>query len=93
MPLHRRLPKRGFTNIFRKCYRTVNVSMLNGLEAGTEVTPDVMQAAGLLRKARLDTKVLGDGELTVKLTVKAHKFTKSAIQKIEAAGGKVELLS
>lgn len=92
MPLHRRLPKRGFTNIFRKHFRTVNVSQLNGFEPGTEVTPELLQKSGLLRKGETDTKILGNGELTVKLTVKAHKFTKSAAQKIEAAGGTVELL-
>ena len=92
MPLHRRLPKRGFVNIFRKEYRTVNVERLNGLEAGTEVTPEVLQAAGLVSKGRLDVKILGHGELSVALTVKAHKFTKTAVQKIEAAGGKAETI-
>ena len=92
MPLHRRLPKRGFVNIFRKTYRTVNVAGLNGFEAGAEVTPEVMQQAGLLRKGSSAVKVLGNGELQVALTVKAHKFSKVAAQKIEEAGGKVELL-
>ena len=93
MPLHRRLPKRGFTNIFRKTFRTVNVDRLNGFEAGSEINPDALQQAGLLKKGKDDVKVLGNGELKVALTVKAHRFTKSAIQKIEAAGGKAERLA
>ena len=92
MPLHRRLPKRGFVNIFRKTFRTVNVARLNDFEAGAEVTPEVMQQAGLLSKGSSAVKVLGNGELQVALTVKAHKFSKVAAQKIEEAGGKVELL-
>ena len=92
MPLHRRIPKRGFVNIFRKEYRVVNVAKLNGLEAGTTVTPEMLQEAGLVKKGRDDIKVLGHGELTVSLTVQAHRFTKSAIEKIEAAGGKAETI-
>jgi large subunit ribosomal protein L15 len=92
MPLHRRLPKRGFVNIFGKIFRTVNVARLNEFEEGTVVTPDAMQQAGMLRKGSSGVKVLGNGEITVALTVKAHKFSKAAAQKIEAAGGKVELL-
>ena len=69
MPLHRRIPKRGFVNIFRKEYRVVNVAKLNGLEAGTTVTPEMLQEAGLVKKGRDDIKVLGHGELTVSLTV------------------------
>lgn len=93
MPLHRRLPKRGFTNIFRKEFRTVNVEKLNRFEAGTEVTPELLHESGLLQKGRQGVKILGNGEITVSLTVKAHKFTKTAAQKIEAAGGTVEVLS
>ena len=93
MPLVRRIPKRGFTNIFRKEYRTINVDRLNGFEAGAVVGPDILQSAGLLRKGRSQVKVLGNGELKVALTVQAHKFTKSAAEKIEAAGGKAEMLS
>jgi large subunit ribosomal protein L15 len=92
MPLHRRLPKRGFVNIFRKEYRTVNVDRLNELEAGTTVTPEVLQGAGLVKKGRDDIKILGNGDLTVALTVQAHRFTKSAVEKIKAAGGKVETI-
>lgn len=92
MPLTRRLPKRGFTNIFRKEYRTVNVERLNDFDAGATIGPDEMQAAGLLRKGRAALKVLGNGDLSVALTVQAHRFTKSAIEKIEKAGGKAEVL-
>ena len=93
MPLHRRLPKRGFVNIFRKVYRTVNVERLNAFEEGTVVTPEVLQEAGMLRKGNADVKVLGNGEIKVKLTVRAHQFTKAAAEKIEAAGGTIESLS
>jgi len=92
MPLHRRLPKRGFVNIFRKGFRTVNVDRLNVLEAGSTVGPETLQEAGLLRKGKDRVKVLGNGELTIALTVQAHKFTETAVRKIEAAGGKVELI-
>jgi len=92
MPLHRRLPKRGFSNPFRKEYRTVNVERLSGLEAGSVVTPESLQSAGLLRKGSAEVKVLGNGELKVSLTVKAHKFTKMAAEKITAAGGTVETI-
>jgi len=93
MPLHRRLPKRGFVNIFRREHRTVNVEHLNDFEAGTVVTPAMMFDAGLLKKGRGEVKVLGNGELTVSLTVQAHKFTRTAAQKIEGAGGKAEVLA
>jgi len=92
MPLHRRLPKRGFVNLFRKTFRTVNVDRFNQLPEGSVVTPQTLQLAGLLGKGRDAVKVLGNGELKVALTVHAHKFTKAAAQKIQAAGGKVELL-
>ncbi len=92
MPLHRRLPKRGFVNIFRKAYRTVNVERLNGLEAGTTVTLEILQSAGLVKKGRDDIKILGHGDLNVALTVQAHKFSKTAVQKIEAAGGQAETI-
>ena len=90
MPLVRRVPKRGFVNIFRTTYRIINVSKLNSFEAGTVVTPEMLQAAGILRKGRDGVKVLGNGDLKVSLTVKAHRFTKAAQQKIEGAGGKIE---
>ena len=93
MPLKRRVPKRGFTNIFRIEYRTVNVDRLNELPAGSDVTPEFLQKIGLLRKGKSPVKVLGNGELTIALTVRAHKYTGSAVQKIDAAGGKAEVIS
>jgi len=93
MPLHRRVPKRGFTNIFRVEYRTVNIDRLNTLPAGSEVTPESLQKAGLLPKGRTPVKILGNGTLNVALTVRAHRYTGSASKKIEAAGGKAEVIS
>jgi len=93
MPLKRRVPKRGFKNIFRKEYRTVNVDRLNEIQAGTTVTPELLQSAGLLRKGREPVKLLGNGELTVALTVRVHKYTGSAAEKIKAAGGTAEVIS
>ena len=93
MPLKRRVPKRGFTNIFRVEFRTVNVDRLNELPAGSEVTPESLQKMGLLRKGTSPLKVLGNGELKIALTVRAHKYTGSAAEKIAAAGGKAELIS
>jgi large subunit ribosomal protein L15 len=93
MPLKRRVPKRGFTNIFRTEYLTVNVDRLNELPAGSQVTPEFLQRAGLLRKGAKPVKILGNGTLTVALNVRAHKYTGSAVQKIEAAGGKAEVIS
>jgi large subunit ribosomal protein L15 len=93
MPLHRRIPKRGFHNIFRKEYLTVNVERLNEFEAGTVVTPDSLREAGMLHKGRLDVKVLGNGDLKVALTVRAHKFTEAAARKIQEAGGTAEVLA
>jgi large subunit ribosomal protein L15 len=92
MPLHRRVPKRGFTNIFRVEFRTVNVDRLNDLAAGTIVTPESLQLAGLVKRGKQGIKVLGNGDLKVALTVQAHKFTASATKKIEAAGGKAEVI-
>ena len=92
MPLHRRIPKRGFVNIFRKEYLTVNVERLNRFEAGAVVTPESLRDAGLLHKGSLDVKVLGNGDLKVALTVRAHKFTGAAARKIEESGGKAEVL-
>lgn len=90
MPLIRRVPKRGFTNIFRKEYAVVNVSDLTRFEGG-EVNPELLLENGLVRRG-MRVKVLGDGELATALTVKAHKFSKSAREKIEAAGGSCEEL-
>ena len=90
MPLHRRLPKRGFTNIFRKEYSIVNLEALVAL-GETTITPDVLRKAGVV-KTKHPVKILGDGELKVALTVHAHKFSKSAQEKITKAGGKFEVL-
>jgi large subunit ribosomal protein L15 len=90
MPLHRRMPKRGFTNIFRREFNIVNLEKLAGL-GETNITPDVLRKAGVI-KSKHPVKVLGDGELTVALTVYAHKFSKSAQEKITKAGGKFEVL-
>lgn len=92
MPLSRRLPKRGFTNIFAKEYATVNVSELNGFEDGTEVTAELLKEKRIIRKTYDGLKVLGNGEITKKLTVKAVKFTKTAAEKIVAAGGTAEVI-
>ena len=92
MPLYRRLPKRGFTNIFAKTYTEVKVSALNIFEDGAEVTAQVLKDAGVIKKINDGITVLGNGELTKKLTVKAAKFTQSAKGKIEAAGGKAEVI-
>src|SRR5246127_4750099 len=91
MPLHRRMPKRGFTNIFRKEFNIVNLEKLAGLGEAT-ITPDVLRKAGVI-KTKHPVKILGDGALSVALIVHAHKFSKSAQEKITKAGGKVEVLS
>lgn len=94
MPLFRRVPKRGFTNIFAKEYATINLDELNRFEENTVVTPELLFSEGIVKrgKAKDGVKILGDGELTVKLTVQSQKFSKSAAEKIEAAGGKVEVI-
>ena len=92
MPLYRRLPKRGFTNIFAKTYTEVKVSALNIFEDGAEVTAQALKDAGVIKKINDGITVLGNGEITKKLTVKAAKFTQSAKEKIEAAGGKAEVI-
>jgi large subunit ribosomal protein L15 len=92
MPLFRRIPKRGFNNKFKKMWTVVNVEILNEFEDGTEITPEVLLQTGVVSKLGYGLKILGDGELNKKLTVKANKFTQSAITKIEAAGGKAEVI-
>ena len=92
MPLYRRLPKRGFNNIFGTEYTTANVKDLNRFEAGTEVTPELLAEVGMIKQVKDGVKILGDGELNVALTVKADKFTNSALENIEAAGGKAEVI-
>jgi len=92
MPLARRLPKRGFTNIFKKHYSIVNVRDLERFEEGAEVTPETLREKGLVSKANPKIKILGEGKLDRKLMVRAHKFSQSAIQKIEACGGRAEVI-
>ena len=91
-PLYRRLPKFGFTNGSRKEYAIVNVSALNKFAEGTKVTPVLLVESGLVKAEKDGVKILGNGELTVKLVVKAHKFSASAKEAIEKVGGKVEVL-
>lgn len=92
MPLFRRIPKRGFNNIFKKQWAIVNVETLNTFDDGTEITPEMLQEKGIVKKLGDGIKILGDGELNKKLVVKANKFTQSAVTKIEAAGGKAEVI-
>ncbi len=92
MPLYRRIPKRGFTNIWKKEWEIINIEALNAFEDGTEVTPDLLLEAGLAKKIGDGIKILGEGALERKITVKAHKFSKSAIEKIESAGGKAQVI-
>ncbi|MBC7075423.1 MAG: 50S ribosomal protein L15 [Syntrophomonadaceae bacterium] len=92
MPLQRRIPKRGFTNIFKKDYAIVNIKSLNIFAEGTEVTPELLKETGLIKAVKDGVKILGDGELEKKLTVKAHKISKQAEEKITAKGGRVEVI-
>jgi large subunit ribosomal protein L15 len=92
MPLQRRIPKRGFTNIFRKEYSVVNIQDLESVMGTDPITPEVLMQKGLIKNMKTGVKVLGTGELKAKLTVRAHKFSKSAVEKIQAAGGKAEVI-
>jgi len=92
MPLSRRLPKRGFTNIFRKEFAVVNLDRLNAFEEGAEVSPETLMAKGVIRKLLDGVKVLGRGELDRRLIVKAHRFSADAMRKIQAAGGTTEVI-
>lgn len=92
MPLQRRIPKRGFTNIFKKELAIVNVKDLNVFEDGTVITPALLIEQGLINKEKAGLKVLGDGELEKKLIVKAHKVSKQAAQKITGQGGEIEVI-
>ena len=92
MPLHRRMPKRGFTNVFRKEYAEVNLGRLEIFDAGTIVTPDVLKRRGMVKNTRDGIKVLAQGELTKALTVRAHKFSVKAQERITGLGGKAEVI-
>ena len=93
LPLFRRLPKRGFSNaLFKTEYAVINLSDLERFENGAVVTPELLKEMGILKKQLCGVKVLGNGELTKKITVKANKFSKSAIEKIESIGGKAEVI-
>ena len=92
MPLYRQIPKRGFTNINRKEYAIINLSTLDRFEDGTEVTPQLLMESGLVKNLKSGIKILGSGKLEKKLTVKANKFSASAVSAIEAAGGKTEVM-
>ena len=94
MPLHRRMPKRGFNNIFRTEYAVVNLDQLESLfDAGATLTPDTLRQAGLIHSMRLPVKVLARGEVTKAFTVQAHKFSGKAAEKLAAAGGKAEAIA
>ena len=94
MPLHRRLPKRGFTNIFKKEWIEVSLSALEqSFDANEEVTPELLHERGLIKKARRDVVVLGTGDISKALRISAHRFTKSAREKIEKAGGAVTVIT
>ena len=92
MPLYRRLPKRGFTNIFAKKYTSINVEDLNKFDNGTEITAEVLKENGVIKKINDGIVVLGRGDLNKKVTIKAKRFSKSAEEKISAAGGKAEVI-
>jgi large subunit ribosomal protein L15 len=91
-PLYRRVPKRGFNNPFRKEFAVVNIDELNSFAAGTEVTPELLMEQGIVKNPQSGIKILGNGEIKVGLTVKANKFSQSAVEKIQAAGGKTEVI-
>lgn len=91
-PLYRRIPKRGFTNPTRKEFAIVNLTELNQFAAGTEVTPELLMETGVVKSPKDGIKILGNGELSVNLTVKANKFSQSAVEKIQTAGGQTEVI-
>ena len=92
MPLYRRLPKRGFKNVLATKYSEINVSTLDKFENGAEVTPELLQESGLIKKINDGVSVMGNGEITKKITIHAHRFTKTAKEKIEKAGGKAIII-
>jgi len=93
MPLHRRLPKRGFTNIFRKEYAAVNLEQLAAFVEGAQVDPQILKDKGIVKSLKDGLKILGDGEIKHAIKVRAHKFSKSAVEKIEKAGGTIEVIA
>jgi large subunit ribosomal protein L15 len=93
MPLQRRLPKRGFHSLFKKEYALVNLSALNDFDEGATITPEELAQRGMVKKALKGVKILGDGDLSKALIIKAHKFSKTAVEKIRTAGGEVEVIS
>jgi large subunit ribosomal protein L15 len=92
MPLHRRLPKRGFHNIFRKEFAVVNLERLTAFEAGAHVDPEILKSRGIVKNLHDGIKILGVGELQHALHIRAHKFSKSAAEKIKKAGGSFEII-
>ena len=92
MPLHRRLPKRGFNNIFHKEYAAINIEKLAAFEAGAKVDPEVLKSSGIIKNMRDGLKILGVGELKNAIHVRAHKFSKTAAEKIQKAGGTIEVI-
>ena len=92
MPHYRRIPKRGFTNIWGDEFTVLNVSDLNRFDAGTVVTPQLLKESGMTKQVKTGIKILGNGDLEKSLTVQAHKFSKTAVEKIESAGGKAEVI-
>jgi large subunit ribosomal protein L15 len=92
MPLHRRLPKRGFTNIFKKHYALVNLRDLEGFNAEEKITPELLVERRVVKRLQDGLKVLADGELTRPLTISAHFFSKAALDKIQKAGGKAQVI-
>lgn len=91
-PLIRRIPKRGFRNIFRKEYAIVNLGDLSRFDEGQQITPDLLKETGIIRRSAMALKVLGDGDLTKRLNILAHKFSQGALAKIAAAGGRGEVI-
>ena len=92
MPLYRRIPKRGFTNIWRKEYTILNLDDFNNFDEGAVVTPEMLSEAGLVKQVKDGIKILGEGNLEKKITIQAQKFSKTALEKIESAGGKAEVI-
>jgi large subunit ribosomal protein L15 len=93
MPLYRRMPKRGFTNIFRKEYVAINLERLSEFEAGAVIDPEILKSKGIVKNAQDGIKILGVGELPHALTIRAHKFSKSAEEKIKKVGGTIEVIA